>query len=93
MIPKPNTAVLAAHRLLQQRGVSWRDVVEPPAIEKQLPELGTRRQTVRACLERRGPLRSWEAGFLADLPQFRRLSVKQRYCLKTIADRVLGVDR
>ena len=88
-----DAAALAAHRFVQQRAMRWRDVVEPAAIEKHLPELGTWRQTAAACLERRGSLRPWEAGFLADLPGFRRLSVKQRYALKTIADRVLGAVR
>ena len=75
--------------LVKLRGISWRDVVEPPAIEKSLPELGTWRQTVAQCLEQPGALKPWEIGFLRDLPAFRRLSTKQRYCLKEIADRVL----
>jgi hypothetical protein len=83
-------AARAAARLVKLRGISWRDVVEPPAIEKALPELGTWRQTVAQCLERRGSLKPWELGFLRDLPGFRRLSTKQRYVLKEIADRVLG---
>ena len=82
-------AARAAARLVKLRGISWRDVVEPPAIEKALPELGTWRQTVARCMERPGSLRAWEVGFLRDLPAFRRLSTKQRYCLKEIADRVL----
>jgi hypothetical protein len=84
-----DAAGLAAARLVQQHGITWQAVIEPPAIEKSLPELGTWRQTVAQCLERPGSLRAWEAGFLRDLPAFRRLSTKQRYCLKEIADRVL----
>lgn len=85
-----DNAATAAHRLVQQHGLTWRQVVEPPPIEKRLPELGTWRATVAACLARPGSLRTWEAGFLRDLAGFRRLSVKQRYILKEIADRVLG---
>ena len=48
----------------------------------------TWRKTVAACLSQRGSLRAWEIGFLTDLPKFPRLSVKQRYVLKEIADRV-----
>jgi hypothetical protein len=84
-----DAAGLAAHRLVQQAGVSWRQVLEPPAIEKALPELGTWRATVAECLARPDSLRPWEVGFLRDLPGFRRLSTKQRYTLKEIADRVL----
>lgn len=83
-------AARAAARLVKLRGITWRQVLEPPAIEKKLPELGTWRQTVAQCLERPGSLRPWELGFLRDLPAFRRLSTKQRYCLKEIAARVLA---
>lgn len=84
-----DAAALAAHRLVQRAGLSWQQVLRPPPIEKKLPELGTWRQTVRDCLARPGDLRPWERSFLTDLPDFRRLSAKQRYVLKEIADRVL----
>jgi hypothetical protein len=83
----------AAHRLVTGAGLTWRQVITPPPVEKKLPELATWRQTCATCLARPGSLRAWEVTFLRDLPQFRRLSTKQRYCLKTIADRVLGEDR
>jgi hypothetical protein len=82
-------AARAAHRQVVQAGLTWRQVIEPPAIEKRLPEIGTWRATVAVCLERQGSLRPWEAAFLRDLPGFRRLSTKQRYVLNEIADRVL----
>jgi hypothetical protein len=88
-----DNAALAAHRLVTGAGLTWRQVVEPPTHEKKLPEFGTWRQTCAACLARPGSLRQWEAGFLRDLPGFQRLSVKQRYALKQIADRVLGEGR
>lgn len=84
-----DNAAIAAARLVRARGLTWPQVLNPPAADKPLPELGTWRDTVAACLARPGSLRAWEVGFLRDLPQFRRLSVKQRYCLKEIADRVL----
>jgi hypothetical protein len=84
-----DAAGLAALRLLQQRGISWQEALEPAPITKALPELGTWRQTVARCLERPGSLRPWEVGFLRDLPGFHRLSTKQRDVLKKIADRVL----
>jgi hypothetical protein len=80
---------VAAHRLVVNAGVTWRQVITPPPVEKRLPELGTWRQTVAECLARPGSLREWEIGFLRDLPQFRSLAIKQRYCLKEIADPVL----
>ena len=48
-----DAAAVAAHRLVVQSGLTWRQVIEPPAIEKRLPELGTWRATVAARL--RGP--------------------------------------
>ena len=85
-----DNAAQAAHRLVQQHGLTWRQVVTPSPVEKKLPELGTWRQTVAACLARPGSLRVWEKTFLRDLPAFPRISTKQRYILKEIADRVLG---
>ena len=85
-----DAAGLAAHRLVVSAGLTWRNVLEPPPVAKQLPELGTWRETVNQCLAKPGSLRVWEPGFLRDLRGFRRLSVKQRYALKEIADRVLG---
>jgi hypothetical protein len=82
-------AALAAHRFLAARGLTWPDALAPEsAPARRLSELGTWRQTVRDCLARPGFLRPWEVGFLNDLPKFQRLSVKQRYVLKEIADRV-----
>ncbi|HET8637058.1 MAG TPA: hypothetical protein VFL96_09440, partial [Acidobacteriaceae bacterium] len=72
-----DAAALAAHRFVQQRGIAWVDVLNPPPVEHQLPELGTWRATCRACLAHPDRLRPWEIGFLEDLPKFRRLSVKQ----------------
>lgn len=88
-IGERDAAALAANRLVQSRNVTWSDVVEPPAIEKQLPEMGAWRQTVSRCLERQSFLRSWEAKFLRDLSAFQRISTKQRNVLQEIADRVL----
>jgi hypothetical protein len=85
-----DAAGLAAHRIVASAGLTWRQVIEPPAIEKRLPELGTWRATCAALLKQPGSLRKWEIGFVRDLPDFRRLSTKQRYILKEIADRVLG---
>jgi hypothetical protein len=51
---------------------------------------GTWRTTVAECLSHPGSLRKWEIGFLQDLPEFHRISVKQRYVLQEIARRVLG---
>ena len=85
-----DAAGLAAHRLVVGAGLTWRKVLEPPPIAKPLPELGTWRETVAQCLAKPGSLRAWEVEFLRDLRGFRRLSVKQRYVLKEIADRVLG---
>ena len=82
-----DAAGLAAHRLLQRHGLTWEAVVMPPRARE--PLMGIWRATVAACLERPGSLRPWEAGFLRDLSNFRRVSSKQRYILQEIANRVL----
>ncbi len=82
-------AALAAAKFVRKLGLTWPDVVGLKIVEQRLPELGTWRQTVADCLAHPGSLRPWKLGFLRDLPKFRRLSVKQRYCLREIADRVL----
>ena len=87
-----DAAAIAAAKLVRSTGLTWQQILSPPPPDRPLPELGTWRETVRQCLARPGSLRPWEVGFLRDLPNFPRLSVKQRYVLKEIADRVLQRD-
>jgi hypothetical protein len=85
-----DAAGLAANRLLKQRGVSWSDALAPQPVERRLPEMGTWRATCRRLMEDPRALRPWERTFVAELPNFGRISVKQRYVLNEIAKRVLG---
>ena len=85
-----DAAGLAAQRFLKQRGISWVEVLIPQPAERRLPEFGTWRATCRRLMERPRDLRAWERTFVADLPNFGRISVKQRYVLTEIAKRVLG---
>jgi hypothetical protein len=86
-------AAMAAHRLVEKNGLTWRQVLEPPAIEKKMPEMGTWRSTATACLLKKSALRDAEISFLTALPSYSRISVKQRFWLNQIADRVLGPNR
>jgi hypothetical protein len=52
----------------------------------------TWRVTCAQLANRPGDMRPWERKFITDLPSFPRISIKQRYVLKEIADRVLGGD-
>jgi hypothetical protein len=61
--------------------------------EKRIPELGTRCRTVARCSTVPGALHPSEPAFLRDLTKSQRLSVKQRYALKEIANRALGAER
>ena len=88
-----DNAAQAAHRLVTTAGLTWHQVLAPPPVTHRLPELGTWRQTRARLLARPGSLRAWKLSFVRDLPKFLRLPTKQRYCLKQIADRVLGEDR
>lgn len=84
-----DAAGLAAHRLLQQCRVSWADLLAKPPQHRE-PLHSTWRDTCAELMKRPGDLRAWEKTFVADLPNFRRISTKQRYVLQEIATRVLG---
>ena len=85
-------ALSPATAILDARGLRWGDAVKQMQAEPvhREPMLGTWRTVCQRLRQRPGDLRSWELGFVTDLPRFRRLSVKQRYCLNEIARRVLG---
>ena len=84
-----DAAGLAAHRLLQRHQLTWADLLARPPVKRE-PFIGTWRTTCAELAARRGLLRPWERKFVEDLPAFPRLSSKQRYVLKAIAERVLG---
>jgi hypothetical protein len=81
-------ALAAADRILTAAGLTWADLVKPRDIVRE-PQFSIWRKTCAELMERSGSLRPWELGFVRDLPNFPRLSSKQRYILNEIADRVL----
>jgi hypothetical protein len=86
-----DAAALAAHRMVRARGLTWPEVIEPvTAAPPALPKPQTWQSIAAGCLERPDCLSTWESVFLAGLPRFSGLSLKQRSCLAKIADRVLG---
>lgn len=85
-----DAAGLAADRFIRQRGLSWEEALAPKTHERRLPEMGRWRRTCGQLMEKTQALRPWERSFVADLPKFPRISVKQRYVLNEIAKRVLG---
>jgi len=87
-----DAAVLAATRLLERSGLRWPEILSLPQPSKREPLFSTWRATCAELSKRSGDLRPWERKFIADLPAFPRISTKQRYVLKEIADRVLGRD-
>jgi hypothetical protein len=82
----------AAHHLVQQHGITWYDVVvthPPPDTDADTDPIGVDwRRTAAACLRYPHLLNAWEAGFLARLMRFPRLSCKQRAILLKIALRL-----
>ena len=86
-----DAAALAAHRLLQQRGITWHDLLARPPVHRE-PLQSKWRATCAELANRQADLSPWDRKFVADLPRFSRISSKQRYVLAEIADRVLGVD-
>ncbi len=88
-----DAAVCAAQRVLDRNGLCWPDLLglpQPPQPPKREPLFATWRATCAELSRRQRDLRPWERAFVADLPAFPRISTKQRYVLKQIADRVLG---
>jgi hypothetical protein len=86
-----DAAALAAARLLKAAGVSWAQILAPAPVKRE-PLFSTWRTTCAELAQRPGDLRAWERKFVADLPGFPRISTRQRYVLKEIADRVLRRD-
>jgi hypothetical protein len=84
-----DSAGLAAHRLVQQRGVTWRDVLSQPSAVQRLPAV-TWRQVAARCLEHRHLLSNWERDFLGSLISRQQISIKQHLILNKIAKSVIG---
>jgi hypothetical protein len=63
---------------------------QPDPLPKRQPYHGRWRAVCRRLAERPEDLRPWERAFVADLPAFPRISTRQRYALRVIAERVLG---
>ena len=78
-------ALAGAERILARHAL-----VALPRAPHREPQRIVWRETCRRLAERRGALRPWERNFVAGLPNFLRLSSKQRYILDEIARRVLG---
>ena len=75
-----------------KRALSWGDILRDSR-QPRTPRTADQDVAHRPALElqeRSGSLRPWERGFVGDLPNFHRISVKQRYILDQIAERVLG---
>jgi len=85
-----DAAVRAATRLLERHGMRWCEVLSLLAPIKRAPLHSTWRVTCQRLAQRPADLRPWERRFVADLPNFPRLSVKQCYILAEIAGRVFG---
>ena len=85
-----DAAGLAAHQFLQERGLTWPEILCPPTTERRSTACVAWRATVDECLYHPYDLSPWEAGFLRDVLRCRRLSAKQAACLARIAERVLS---
>jgi hypothetical protein len=86
-----DNAARAAHRLVQQHGITWFDVVThpPPDTDHDTdPISGDWRRTAATCGRYPLLLNRWEAEFLAGLLRFPRLTCKQRAALVKIVARL-----
>jgi hypothetical protein len=84
-----DAAVLAAHRFVRERGLTWQEVLRPPN-GPQRSAYVTWRDVVGTCLRYPGDLSPWGVHFLRGLRRFPRLSPKQAACVTRFADRMLG---
>jgi hypothetical protein len=85
-------ATVQAIKILDRHALRWSDVavqMQAAPVHRE-PMQATWRTVCERLQQRPGDLRPWERGFVADLPNFQRISTKQRYCLDEIAKRVLG---
>ena len=88
-----DAAGLAAHRLIQQRGLTWHEVLAPslsppdhePAAD---PLRGDWRAMAAACTRFPHLIDRWEWKFLSGLHGFPRLSAKQQAILVRIVTRL-----
>jgi hypothetical protein len=85
-------AAAAATRLLQDNGLTWRDLLTPATPRPFAPVPTGWRAIAADCALMPERLTAWERDFLRGLPSFPRLSAKQQNTLDRIAARVL-VDR
>ena len=86
-----DNAARAAHRLVQQRGITWFDVVTHPPVDVDPdtdPVGGDWRRTAAACSRYQHLLNRWEAEFLGGVSRFPRLSRKQHANLVKIVVRL-----
>jgi hypothetical protein len=56
-------AAVASHKLIQTKGVTWSEVIDPPPPEHHEPLMGTWRTTCAELLRHQGSLRPWATGF------------------------------
>lgn len=87
-----DAAVCAASRLLTRHGLRWPDLLELRPLYHREPLMSRWRLTCAKLATQSDRLRPWERRFVGDLPNFHRISTKQRYVLFEIAARVLGED-
>ena len=83
-------AAAAGTRLLQQHGMTWRDLILPgPAERPQARQGGDHQARARRVLaDAAGRLTAWESGFLSVLSrQLRSPSVKQEQVLARLEER------
>jgi hypothetical protein len=83
-----DNAGVAAHRLIQSKGLAWADILATAPAAAPQPLISWR-ETCAELQKRLGSLRVWEKRFISDLPHFTRISAKQRSILAEIAERVL----
>lgn len=81
-------AAAAATRLLEQHGLTWREVLAPPAPRPRGPIPTGWRAVAADCLLVPELLSEWERGFLRSLQGYSRLTEKQQAVLERIAQRV-----
>jgi hypothetical protein len=81
-------AAAAATRLLQAHGMSWADLVRPPAAPEAPPRPVGHRARALEALRHGLPRTAWERAFLHSLAGQDRMSEKQAAVLRRIEERL-----
>ena len=90
-----DAAACAAHRLVQQRGITWHDVVTPPLPQPAIAQHRYQTDHIQNadlvfCQQHASACTDWEQEFVRSVSMRRSMSQKQRDVVARIAESLRG---